>query len=319
MPFFDHYSWQVFIALVWPALSGADHRGSADLAARLETVNPEKKLNGLQGVPDLPTVFESYKPDWETFSGEDKPSAWDKPNIRLPCPDATADDFVLKEIRKRGDVIGPQLRMEHSVLVAQNGKFVWYLAAYNKDEFDKIRNNDLFIQENALKQLKDHVIFEPGALSVKSSWIEMTDIPHPERFHTRKAWLLDDPLGDPSFKANCRQITVGLVGLHIVQKTPQRQQWIWTTFEHVDNVPPPGYVPPALGQPHQTFTFNNGTDMPAQRTLPAEYLYEKLNGAPSRCPAGRTGQGNAPRGRHHRQRTLPAAAAARRFAFSSGA
>ena len=35
----------------------------------------------------------------------------------------------------------------------------------------------------------------------------------------------------------CTQRTMGLVGLHIVSKTPARPQWIWSTFEQVDNVP----------------------------------------------------------------------------------
>jgi hypothetical protein len=40
-----------------------------------------------------------------------------------------------------------------------------------------------------------------------------------------------DPFTGASEKA-----TVGLVGLHIACKTKSRPQWIWSTFEHVDNV-----------------------------------------------------------------------------------
>ena len=32
-------------------------------------------------------------------------------------------------------------------------------------------------------------------------------------------------------------VTLGLVGLHIVHKTDSEPQWIWSTFEHVNNVP----------------------------------------------------------------------------------
>ena len=32
-------------------------------------------------------------------------------------------------------------------------------------------------------------------------------------------------------------VLVGLVGLHVVQKTKQLPQWMWATFEHVDNAP----------------------------------------------------------------------------------
>ena len=31
--------------------------------------------------------------------------------------------------------------------------------------------------------------------------------------------------------------TLGLVGFHVVHKTKNRPQWIWTLFEHNDNVP----------------------------------------------------------------------------------
>jgi len=45
--------------------------------------------------------------------------------------------------------------------------------------------------------------------------------------------------------------TVGLVGLHVTQKTPTLPQWTWATFEQIDNVPPQasGYTGP--------LSFNN--------------------------------------------------------------
>ena len=30
---------------------------------------------------------------------------------------------------------------------------------------------------------------------------------------------------------------LGLIGFHVGHKTKNRLQWIWTSFEHVDNVP----------------------------------------------------------------------------------
>ena len=38
----------------------------------------------------------------------------------------------------------------------------------------------------------------------------------------------------------CAESDVALVGLHIAIKTASRPQWIWSTFEQVDNVPPAG-------------------------------------------------------------------------------
>jgi hypothetical protein len=77
-----------------------------------------------------------------------------------------------------------------------------------------------------------------------------------ERYYTRPAFVLDPENG------HCSKVDVALVGLHIVQKTPTRPQWIWSTFEHVDNVPPP-----AAGG-HGTFNFNDGKGGPMPKTNP---------------------------------------------------
>ena len=51
----------------------------------------------------------------------------------------------------------------------------------------------------------------------------------------------------------CKLQKMGLVGLHIVQKTPIRPQWVWSSFEHIDNVPEPGTTP-SIGR---RFSFND--------------------------------------------------------------
>ncbi|UGX94286.1 hypothetical protein G6321_00053635 [Bradyrhizobium barranii subsp. barranii] len=120
-------------------------------------------------------------------------------------------------------------------MIAQNGTFVRYLAAYNKIEFNQIFEKELYLAEKLPQNQKpvgSPIVFQYGALDIKSAWIDMRSVAHPERYHTRKAWLVDP------ISSECSATTVGLVGLHIVQKTPSRPQWIWTTFEQIDNVPP---------------------------------------------------------------------------------
>ena len=41
----------------------------------------------------------------------------------------------------------------------------------------------------------------------------------------------------PGEKRPCLDRTLGLIGFHAVHKTVARPQWIWTSFEHVKNVP----------------------------------------------------------------------------------
>jgi hypothetical protein len=47
---------------------------------------------------------------------------------------------------------------------------------------------------------------------------------------------------------------MGLVGLHIVRKTHQLQQWMWATFEQVDNVPGGSNHPTSV-----PYSFHNPT------------------------------------------------------------
>jgi len=113
------------------------------------------------------------------------------------------------------------------------------------------------------------ITFPVGSIAVKSSWIDLTGIPHSERFHRREAWLFD-----PNSNA-CSKTVVGLVGLHIAHRTPKKREWIWATFEHVDNVPPAGYLrPSASSKPKTAFTFHDGTSVPMPLKPPACYFFD---------------------------------------------
>lgn len=260
--FFDDYSWRIFIALVWPSRSG--QRGVPDTT---KTIAQD----------DVPLVFETYKSDWETFQpGGVAPVAFNNDAATSPCSGAKPGDFVLASVTKFGTVgnvgeagIGDLV----SVLVSQNGKFVRYLAAYNQLEFDEILAHAWYLAANLPQNQNPQgpaIHFPVGSVDIKSSWIDMTNIPHPERFHKRLAWVMDPISG----LCGSAPITVGLVGLHIVQKTSSRPQWIWSTFEQVDNVPPDDYKPPTPpAPPTETFTFNDGTVTAQPSSIPTANLW----------------------------------------------
>ena len=90
--------------------------------------------------------------------------------------------------------------------------------------------------------------FPHGSIAIKAAWLDMKGFPAAQRrrFYTRAAIVKDPNTG------KCSVVTVGLVGLHIVQKTPSRPQWIWSSFEQVDSIP---LFQGAVG----TFTLNDGT------------------------------------------------------------
>ena len=243
--FFDDFSWRSFVAMVWPALDG--QRGMPDTS---------KSVGG-----SGPRVFETYKALAEVFHNDGSaPSAWNDfdPPSQNPCGvQIKFGDLVLASFSKFsnlgqagfGTLVGP--------LVAQNRTYVRFATSFNQTEFTGIMNGKWFLRSNIPAA---GVTFSNGSIDIKSAWIDVAGIKNPQRFYTRSATVLDPQSG------KCAQTMVGLVGLHIVQKTPTRPQWIWTTFEQVDNVPGSGAQSP--------FTFNNGsgTPMPSKNPFPINPL-----------------------------------------------
>lgn len=238
--FFDDFSWRSFIALVWPALPG--QRGVADSGKSISET-------------DVPLVFETLKSDWEIFQPNgNQPAPWNSYGGVNPgsISNLAFGDIELASFSKFGNLgqAGGRIGQLVGPLVAQNGTYLRFLTAFNEIEFNQILAQKLYFQTNLI-----NVVFSFGALDVKSSWMDMTNVAHPERYYTRKAYVFNPAIGVASIKL------VGLVGLHIVQKTPSRPQWIWSTFEQIDNVPPSNGVPMALNN-------GNGTSMPISNPIP---------------------------------------------------
>jgi hypothetical protein len=231
---FDDFAWRSFLALVWPAQQG--QRGRPDSSLRLDA-------------PQRGVVFETLKAEWEVFQKDGhEPKSWNEYGGTLPCEipgELTFGDMILAAFAKFDSVLQAKAVAFSGALVSQNGKYVRYSSGFNEELFRHIADGKLFIAKN----LHDNFTpFPPESVRVKAAWIEMEGIEKPERFHTRQAWLLDRATN------RCEQKQVGLVGLHIVVKTPSIPQWIWATFEHVDNVPGPHASKP--------FTFNKGDGKP---------------------------------------------------------
>ncbi|MEA3148251.1 MAG: hypothetical protein QOI53_3882 [Verrucomicrobiota bacterium] len=89
-------------------------------------------------------------------------------------------------------------------------------------------------------------------MAVKAAWkiIKEEELPAAQG----RYYLVDAMVLDPVTNT-CKMQKMGLVGLHIVQKTPLRPQWVWSSFEHIDNVPEPG----ATSSPGRLFSFNDSS------------------------------------------------------------
>jgi hypothetical protein len=107
-----------------------------------------------------------------------------------------------------------------------------------------------------------------GSIEIKAAW---TPLPADHSLDYRYKTAIAQ-VRDPVTKT-MRQVTVGLVGLHIIRKRFPRLPWIWATFEHIDNTPDEaangGFSPPALPanpnqRPRPGYTFFNPTCTPQQ-------------------------------------------------------
>ena len=237
----------MFKFLVWPASA---RRGIPDAAKKITDAGPR--------------TFETFKADWEIFQPDaGKPDEWNVyPTVADPCrnlPNIRPGELVLASFHKFGNLKEGEPGSRH-LLVAQNQTYVRYQSAYNEKVFDTIVNKGLYKPDN-VGDIRDpapdgpvpDAAIEPDmSMTVKTAWIELPGhgprkIDDASRFYFREdAWVQE-----PGSQI-CRRATVGLVGLHIVYKTKSRPQWIWATFEHVDNVPEDG-----RGSGN-SFTFYNG-------------------------------------------------------------
>lgn len=248
--FFDDYSWRAFIAMVWPAQAG--QRGKPDRSATVGGIGPR--------------VFETYKALWEVFHRDGTaPGAWDNQEMAQynPCGVALKwGEYALGSFSKFSDFGQAGIGSLVGPLVAQPASgptYVRFSTAFNQVEFNFIVNptpgipKPLYLRSNL--EASAPIVFPEGSIDIKASWVDVANVSNPTRFYTRQAWVMDPATGKASLT------TVGLVGLHIVQKTPSRPQWIWSTFEHVDNVP-------EIGGTAGARTFNSGDGVPMPKKNP---------------------------------------------------
>ncbi|HEY4640409.1 MAG TPA: hypothetical protein VII75_03625 [Thermoanaerobaculia bacterium] len=244
---FDIYSWNAFIALNWPAETSTKGEAPCNLQNGVARDCGKPLPHGDYG----PAVWETWKPDSAVFRGDASgaiaPAGWNCPLEPLPgCDSLQAKNAakerlpVLRMIVKDGNSAHAFLQAgTFAPLIDQNGSFVRYEMRMNRDELEFIDAKKLWDSNNHTTA----VDFQPvgsnehktmGPMEVKAAWKILTDKDNRERFHTRTvevAW----PNKDKKGKYLCRQYTMGLVGFHIAHKTASAPQWIWSTFEQVDN------------------------------------------------------------------------------------
>jgi hypothetical protein len=259
---FDIFSWNSFIALNWPPGPGG-------------TGDPAKTI-GANG--DNPTVWERY-PDVDAIFLPN--GATPAPNPSTPVPEAcraisAPGDKILMQVGKTPTVLTAMSQpFNTGPLPDQNGVYARFEIAVNKTMYDYILANALYSKAGQ-RAFTGPVTFQcgilggvEGAILVKAAW-KVIDPSETSRFHSTQALVYSPASTNPAYPASCQKQTVGLVGMHIVHKTSSAVQWVWSTFEHVDNAPTEADV--AGGKLQAKYNFYNpqcsAADCPPNQTPP---------------------------------------------------
>ena len=240
------FAWQEFIALSWTA--SADHPGQADTSVPASLFGEPGDLN--------PVVWETYKEAYEVFlPNAATPAPWgSEQEIPEICRNVAVDGArELPSFAKASNAVqvldefgqaNSAVSNPDAWLTAQNGHRAHYEVRLNEVEFDYIVEHEFY---NALKQYEavqkaleegGPGIYFPlgtpekeGAIEIKAAWIELDNPGLINRYLTADAYIYNEQQEDP----DCYVATMGLIGLHIIQKS--NDQWTWATFEHIQNAP----------------------------------------------------------------------------------
>ena len=245
------FSWQAFMGLQWPA--SKTERGQPDLSAKL-------------GAPG-PTVWETWREANEVFRSNGNqplpPMAWNAaPDIPTQCQGA---DRVLFRTSKVDDTLADLNQPTGATMTRpltlkdQNGQLTRYEIRMNKTAYDTITawGNEWW---NGNRQATLNTVnFPNGSIIVKAAWTPIPEgVNWASRFRTINACVCDATAnGGPT---SCAVRKMGLTGFHLMSKTPSAPQWLWSTFEQVDNVPAGSCAAASGGTGlNYTYTYNKAT------------------------------------------------------------
>lgn len=236
---YDCLSWLTFIALNWPAERGC--RGVPDTDAQFTKSR-------------VPRVWETYKELYEVFQRQNP--FWDPSNQRwhdspqaVECSNVANGRKILRHTTK-APPIGQNVEDEFLQALAtgfgkltdQAGNLVRYEVRINRDLYEFIIENGYAITGNYSYNgpINTQNLFLPdnttgftgqGTMEIKAAWRILTEQDDHSRYYTSDAVIFEPDSG------SCTEATMGLIGLHIVHKNFNAPQWVWSTFEHIDNVP----------------------------------------------------------------------------------
>jgi hypothetical protein len=232
---FDNMAWQMFVALnsrVGPAVAAG--RASADSGERVwqtlprveQVFGPGPSVPACKNPAGLPTFTIAS-------DGKGTPSAHNEEYLQA------STDLPLIDVNGNWTIFERRLNAtEVSYLGNPLGKAGASLTTLAGQQAFLADGGTVGFPEAAATPVGRN-----GALEVKAAWriLDPARGDDPRRYFTMRAMLEVSKDLVEGGAPICAPVTLGLVGMHIIQKNPPLgkllAQWIWASFEHVDNAP----------------------------------------------------------------------------------
>ncbi|HKO97250.1 MAG TPA: hypothetical protein VJU86_09675 [Pyrinomonadaceae bacterium] len=237
---FDNMSWQMFVALNYAANSVNQPAAKGLNARGLRVWQTYRKVSSLFGNSPVRARCTSALALPILYIGSDglghtEPNneEYFQASTNLPLIDINGNWTIFE--RRVND-------REASYLKSPNGLSAQTLTT-TTGQTNFIKNNPKGVQFYASDTTQTG---KNGSIEIKTAWriIDRKAGDDPSRYYTQLAFIAvpgDLVNGGRQF---CSSVMLGLVGMHIIQRNPVDPEkkkllpeWIWATFEHVDNAP----------------------------------------------------------------------------------
>lgn len=267
---FDLWSWQAFITLNWPVndrgkfapkLSDTGF-GAPKWTTWYESTSIFRQDGGVPAACATPAAAaalsltrEPNLPVARDLKAFATPAGFDKRKTRLLGNISAVGDISPATLSSAKDThpdeLDEILQAFTAPLIDQNGNYVFYEIQIDPNEVGYICSYKLY-------NINGQVAFTggnpstkadlprgndakdgSGAWELKLAWRILTAGDDKSRFLTTDAIVpaSEDKCPDQSAASNGQcAVVVGLVGMHIGHKSVSSPQWIWSTFEQVDNL-----------------------------------------------------------------------------------
>jgi hypothetical protein len=183
-----------------------------------------------------------------------------------PAPGAFPGGVTTLEV---GMLDQKQAGAGQDALVDVAGQTVLYDLRFNQPLYDAVVSGGYYTQQgyNAFCQPPAGSPPFTDCTNPQQIWLPWGDGTAMGSVEIKSAWRQFPANDCPAGVMYCAGTNLGLVGLHLVQKTPTHGEWVWASFEHVANTPDcaPGSSTPIdiqspLGTP---WSFFNPATAPA--------------------------------------------------------